>query len=79
MTKGLFRWNFFCCGRYYSAPVVGEEKSLMKHSPIKEDRLSKMTQRYYHVPKGIVQENNLLEVFEEVGGNFTMLRILFVS
>ncbi|GJQ14878.1 hypothetical protein GpartN1_g6669.t1 [Galdieria partita] len=80
MTKGIFRWNSFCCGRYYSIRSLGKEcDPSLRNSPIQEDHLSKSTQRYYHVPKGILQERNQLEVFEEIGGNFMQLRVLFVT
>ncbi|GJD08075.1 Beta-galactosidase 4 [Galdieria sulphuraria] len=77
MTKGIFRWNSFCCGRYYSIQVLGKERDpSLRNSPVQEDHLFKSTQRYYHIPKGVLQERNELEVFEEIGGNFMQLRIL---
>eukprot|EP00871_Galdieria_phlegrea_P005283 jgi/Galph1/5756/GphlegSOOS_G4373.1 len=76
MTKGLLYWNDFCLGRYWITPTDITEDRSIRNSPIEEQKNSLFTQQYYFVPKGIIQEQNSLKIFEELYGQPESIRVL---
>ncbi|HNT33836.1 MAG TPA: beta-galactosidase [bacterium] len=74
MGKGLIWLNGHCLGRYWLTPGLGDMNP-SKRSVIEEQRVNEPTQRYYHVPSEWIQDENVLVLFEEVGGDPSLIRL----
>ncbi|WP_338255642.1 beta-galactosidase [Dictyobacter halimunensis] len=68
MQKGLAWLNGRCIGRYWLTPASGETEQWQKNI-IFAQNTDVPTQRYYHLPQEWLQEENILTLFEELGGD----------
>ncbi|GHO83329.1 hypothetical protein KSZ_13350 [Dictyobacter formicarum] len=68
MQKGMAWLNGRCIGRYWLTPATGETEHWQKNIIFAQDAGSP-TQRYYHLPEEWLQEENVLALFEELGGD----------
>jgi beta-galactosidase len=74
MQKGIAWLNGRCIGRYWLTPAVGP--SAIPHSgPIHDERIGEPTQRYYHLPLEWLGDDNVIVLFEELGGDPSSVRI----
>jgi hypothetical protein len=74
MTKGMAWLNGRCVGRYWLAPGTGKPEEWLLQAVYQEGE-GLPTQRYYHLPADWLVEQNVLVLFEEVGGDPTQVRL----
>jgi hypothetical protein len=74
MTKGIAWLNGRCIGRYWLAPGTGKPEEWLLQAVYQEGE-GLPTQRYYHLPSEWLLEQNVLVLFEEVGGDPTQVRL----
>lgn len=74
MGKGLVWLNGQCLGRYWLTPSIGDLNPV-RTSVIDEERVGEPTQRYYHIPTEWLQSENVLVLFEEIGGDPSSVRL----
>ncbi len=66
--------NGRCIGRYWLAPGTGKPEEWLLQAVYQEGE-GLPTQRYYHLPADWLLEQNVLVLFEEVGGDPTQVRL----
>ncbi len=76
MTKGMAWLNGRCVGRYWLAPGIGKPEEWLLQAVYQEGE-GLPTQRYYHLPADWLVEQNVLVLFEEVGGDPTQVRLCY--
>ncbi len=74
MTKGMAWLNGRCIGRYWLAAGTGKPEQWLLQAVYPEGE-GLPTQRYYHLPSDWLREQNVLVLFEEVGGDPTQVRL----
>ncbi len=76
MTKGIAWLNGRCIGRYWMTPGTGQPSPWLAPAVYQEGE-GQPTQRYYHLPRAWLSEQNVLVLFEEVGGDPTQVRLCY--
>ncbi|GIV20946.1 MAG: hypothetical protein KatS3mg023_2697 [Armatimonadota bacterium] len=74
MTKGMAWLNGRCIGRYWLAAGTGKPEEWLLQAVYPEGE-GLPTQRYYHLPADWLREQNVLVLFEELGGDPTQVRL----
>lgn len=74
MNKGIAWLNGRCIGRYWLTPATGQTDSWLA-DPVRDDRVGEPTQRYYHLPLEWLRDDNVLVLFEELGGDPASMRL----
>ena len=74
MTKGMLWLNGQCAGRYWLVPANGTSmdwlQTFVAHTDVGEP-----TQRYYHLPTEWLKDQNMLVLFDELGGDASRVRL----
>jgi hypothetical protein len=65
MGKGMLWLNGQCLSRYWLLPVLKSEHVHLEHDQLQAEYKSEPSQRYYHIPREWLREENELLVFEE--------------
>ncbi|MGZ3682092.1 MAG: hypothetical protein ACXVDI_26330, partial [Ktedonobacterales bacterium] len=78
MSKGIAWLNGRCIGRYWLTPATGQTDSKLA-DPVHDDRAGEPTQRYYHLPLEWLRDDNVLVLFEELGGDPASMRLCYWS
>lgn len=68
MTKGMAWLNGQCIGRYWLTPAAYPGDTWLA-TAVHEVGMGAPTQRYYHLPAEWLQDDNVLVLFEEQGGD----------
>ncbi|HEX8833823.1 MAG TPA: beta-galactosidase, partial [Abditibacteriaceae bacterium] len=79
MGKGMLWLNGQCLSRYWLLPVRQSEQVHLEHDQLQSEYKSEPSQRYYHVPREWLCEENELIVFEELGGSPQNIRLCAVQ
>ena len=74
MTKGMVWLNGRCLGRYWLAPAVCRTRDWLA-PPISHSGMEAPTQRLYHLPREWLETHNTLALFEELGGDPTLITL----
>lgn len=74
MTKGLAWLNGRCIGRYWLAAATGQSEHMLVDA-VHDVGAGEPTQRYYHLPLEWLRDDNVIVLFEEVGGDPESVRI----
>ncbi|MFW6456747.1 MAG: beta-galactosidase [Planctomycetota bacterium] len=69
MKKGLVWVNEFCLGRYWQVPGVANLANEFVVKNTEAGPAGEPTQRYYHVPAEVLEEENTLVLLEEQGAS----------
>jgi hypothetical protein len=75
MGKGMLWLNGQCLSRYWLLPILESERVHLEHDQLQAEYKSEPSQRYYHIPREWLCEENELLVFEELGGNAQSIRL----
>ncbi len=74
MNKGAIWLNGRHLARYWLVPATGATSDWILAAAA-DGNIGEPTQRYYHLPKGWIEEDNVLVLFEELGGDPGSVRL----
>jgi hypothetical protein len=69
MSKGMAWLNGRCIGRYWLIAGTREELLPWQLPPVQLQHIGTPTQQFYHLPAEWLQEENVLVLFDELGGD----------
>ena len=69
MSKGIAWLNGKCIGRYWLIAGTGEGLLPWQLPAVHLQRIGAPTQQFYHLPVDWLQEENVLVLFDELGGD----------
>jgi hypothetical protein len=76
MNKGMIWLNGRCVSRYWLAPGVADTQFDYVAEGTTDHFIGEPTQRYYHIPKEWLADENNLVLFEEIGGDPRTIRLV---